>query len=224
MKQLNGPFLLAVDDGYEASKPKVVVVGQENNGWLECDYLAFLEASNIDQCLAVYRKFDIAEYGHGTFGRYFASLRQALHGQVTDSNRRSVMWTNLFKLNHKGQQTIYSPHLEAILAIQGNIVAQEIDILRPDVVIFLTGPRYDGIIRHAFPDAEFRAVNGHPVNELSHISAGHLPALSFRTYHPAFLNRVRRTKRYCLQAIIDRVLDSFPLGDGRSSDPPTKPC
>lgn len=209
--ELNGPFLLAVSEQYERSSPKVVIVGQENNGWLEFDYQTFLQSHDADHCLAVYRGFDIGQYSPGTFGRYFSNLRQTLLGEITESNRRAVLWTNLFKINHNGKQTIHSPHLKAILAIQQGIVAKEIQILQPDVVIFLTGPRYDDVLRKTFSDVAFRSVDEYPINEVAQVVAAGLPALSFRTYHPAFLNRVHRAKSYCLRSITARVLAEFPL-------------
>ena len=36
-----------------------------------------------------------------------------------------------------------------------NVISDEIDILKPEVCIFLTGPSYDNNIRLKFPDVEF---------------------------------------------------------------------
>lgn len=205
LRELNGPFLIASNDQYEKATPKVVIVGQENNYWLDCDFLTFLSDQTLDDALDVYRKFDIAEYGHGSFGRYFSIFRDRIYGTITDENRRSILWNNLFKLNHDGKSSISSPHEKAILQIQGELFVDEIEILRPDVVIFLTGPNYDHIIQRFYPDTEFQEVDGHPLNEVAMVNSERLPKLCFRTYHPGYLNRVYARKPHCVEAILERI-------------------
>jgi hypothetical protein len=209
LRQLNGPFLLATNDDYERISPRAMIFGQENNGWLEGHYLFWLTTLGLEDCLSPYRSFDIGGYRPGVFGRYFALLRRTIRGEITDDNRRSVLWNNLFKFNHDGKATIYSPLLQAILKLQGDIVLEEIKVLRPDVVIFLTGPRYDWVIEQLL-NATIRPLSPFPKNELAHVVSASLPPLSFRTYHPGYLNRVYRRKPYCLPAIFDRIKDRFP--------------
>jgi hypothetical protein len=208
LRELNGPFLVATNTEYENSRPRIVIVGQENNGWMDdiADYLGWVGSKSIEDALAVYRGFDIATYRYGTFSRYFSLFRDRLLGETPEGGRRSILWTNLFKLNHKGKQSIYSPLLEPMLKLQEEVFAQEMNALKPDAVVFLTGPRYDHIIERFYPKVLFRAVDGHPVNEVAEVVAEGLPKLSFRTYHPGYLNRIRSKKPHCIESIIPRIL------------------
>ena len=42
LAELDGPFLIATNEQYERACPKVVIVGQENYGWIP-NYLNFLQ-------------------------------------------------------------------------------------------------------------------------------------------------------------------------------------
>lgn len=205
LRQLNGPFLLCATEQYQASRPKVVIVGQENNGWLECDYWTFLNEQDVNDALAVYEGFDIAEYGSGFFGRHFSEFRNRIRGTITDDNRRSVLYNNLFKLNHDGKHSIDSPHLEVMLRIQQDVFAKEIEALAPDVVIFLTGPDYDFVLERFYPGIVFEQVDSHPINEIAQLKSGRLPDGTYRTYHPGHLHFVQSKKPHCVEAILKRV-------------------
>lgn len=206
LKQLNGPFLLATNDVYESAIPRIIIVGQENNGWIEhYDYRAWFNSMTVDETVAAYRRFDVASYPYGSFSRYFAMFRDELLEPAWKGNPKAVLWGNLFKLNHQGSQSIYSPLLEPMLRLQAGVIEEEITALQPDVVLFLTGPRYDDVLRRSFPDAEFQAIDGHPTNEIAKVVAANLPKQSFRTYHPGYLNRIRRKKPHCVEAIISQV-------------------
>ena len=207
LRDLNGPFLIAADPEYEASQPKVMIIGQENNGWIDgCNYYEFISTKDIEDALAVYRGFNIAEYGPGAFGHYFSMFRDRIAGSEGDQKKRAVLYSNLFKLNQGTLQMIGSPYLKQVLTLQEGIFHKEIEILAPEVVIFLTGPDYDSVIRRFYPDVVFTSFNSCTDRELALVSAVGLPRLSFRTYHPGFINRDRVKRIRYYDEIIKRVL------------------
>lgn len=53
--------------------------------------------------------------------------------------------------------------------------------------MFFTGPYYDWILKSIFPGIEFEPVEGQRF--LAKIRHPKLPDQSYRTYHPAYLNR-----------------------------------
>ena len=212
LDEVDGPFLIATNDDYEAAKPRLIIVGQENNRWFGLSYRKVLQKYNVEQAVEYYAHFWIEQATdpyNVCFFQNIAYLRKAILGN--DSQRHKLLWLNLFKFNQgRTPQMIYSTHRETVLTWQANVVQQEICILRPDVVVFLTGPRYDHIIRRFYSDAAFSGIDGHPLNEIAAVTAHGLPPLTFRSYHPNYFNRIKRRKPYCYQAIIDKVQLVFP--------------
>ncbi len=72
------------------------------------------------------------------------------------------------------------------------------------MVLFLTGPHYDGLVKDFYPDVKFPSLDDHPTREVCRVRA-RLPEAAFRTYHPGYLNRILRKKPYCLCAILGRI-------------------
>ena len=63
------------------------------------------------------------------------------------------------------------------------LVPKEIEVTRPDVVVFFTGRRYDGRLRETFLGVSIR-----PVSKLiAQVEHEQLPGHSYRTSHPNYL-------------------------------------
>ena len=217
LDEVDGPFLIATNDDYEAARPRLIIVGQENNRWAGPYRKVLADAADgptkaIDRLVEGYGNFwreQPSDPYNVCFFQRIAKIRRAIIGN--DSQRHKLLWLNLFKFNQgRDPQMIYSAHRDIVLKWQANVVQEEIRILCPNVVIFLTGPDYDPIISRFYPDAAFRAIDEHPLNELALVIAHALPSLTFRVYHPNYFNRIEKEKPYCYQAIIDRILKEYP--------------
>ena len=76
---------------------------------------------------------------------------------------------------------------------QNGLLAAEIAALKPDVVIFFTGPHYDGELHNAFPDLDLGPLwRGIASREMASAHSKSLPPCAVRTYHPSYLQRSRR--------------------------------
>ena len=83
--------------------------------------------------------------------------------------------------------------ISALRRIQTGLLRREIAILKPDIVVFVSGPRYDGTIKSEFPDMEVSPLSRKlPVMAAGVVRAGGLPARTVRTYHPEYLQRSRQ--------------------------------
>lgn len=68
------------------------------------------------------------------------------------------------------------------------VIKSEIKILKPDIVIFFTGPYRDKWIEHNFNDAKFlKTETSFSKWPLAQLVSKYLPEKSFRTYHPNYL-------------------------------------
>ncbi len=76
LDDLDGPFLVASNQTYERSVPRVVIVGQVNNGWLDKSCRKVLDDNmTVDQLVKRYGEFNPRESYHTTFFQYFERLR-----------------------------------------------------------------------------------------------------------------------------------------------------
>jgi uracil-DNA glycosylase len=95
------------------------------------------------------------------------------------------MWSNLVRFDH--QRARAEADVEATFTI---LLRKEIEILRPDVVLFLTGPEYDSSISKAFTGVIILTLSPRfELRQLAWLKHQELPETTFRTYHPGFLNR-----------------------------------
>jgi uncharacterized short protein YbdD (DUF466 family) len=115
---------------------------------------------------------------------YIESVRQKNPDKKID-----YVWNNILKVGMaKAKGT---PPQEIVKLTQEHFPAikAEVEILKPDVVVFFTGPYYDQYIKHEFPDAEFMKIQDMKEREICQVKSAYLPTRTFRTYHPGYLVR-----------------------------------
>jgi len=133
------PMVIQPPHDYEQSKLKVMYVGQETNGW-EGDFEPTL---SIDRLLEVYDKFANGGGGFKYGGHFWNAIKhfQSCMAGIEQSTRFTS--NNLVKIGKawgKGRPP------RQVLDWQESwfqIVKQEVQLLKPDVVIFFSGPDYD---------------------------------------------------------------------------------
>jgi hypothetical protein len=108
--------------------------------------------------------------------------------------RRAILWSNLFRVDWNGRSVLKAEQrvLDKITSAQRNILRDEIAILQPGSVVFLTGPGYDFELKAEFGGIKFHDVDGVPANVLARLAHPDLPFKSFRTYHPTYLRRSKQ--------------------------------
>jgi hypothetical protein len=173
------PHFLKVSPEYLAASTRLLVVGQQTAGY-----------QNIGENVAVERLMDA--YEDFALGRqYFSSpFWQAAHQLYKllnpDGPDRGFMWSNLVKVEQNLKRP--APEMEEAVCSLG-ILNGEIDILKPDVIVFFTGPNYDSRVATTF--------KGLRVNQLSarfcQLAHPELPRAAYRTNHPRDL---RLTKNW----------------------------
>ena len=204
--EVDGPFLIRSPSEYENSKRRVIIVGQENNGWIG-PYQNFLLGNNdemIHASLEEYQKFELEKSHATTFFQTFAEIRYELNGE--SAARKSVLWSNLLKFNQgRDPQMIRSDHLNDALAVQGETFQREIEIFEPEIIIFLTGPYYDEIIDRFYPGLKSHQFGNHSMNTVARLDHKDLPDNTYRTYHPNYLRIQPSRTSHCLPTIFDSI-------------------
>ncbi|MEZ5958671.1 MAG: hypothetical protein R3C27_15825 [Hyphomonadaceae bacterium] len=190
LSRMCGPFVVQPTPEFAAAHHRVLLVGQETNGWYTVEDILAPD-KGLEEALFWYRDFALADKHPASRSPFWSFHRKIAAGLGLDW--RAVLWSNLVRfdgtqLNDRGS-LVGHPSEPALLDVQRGVLSSEIDGLRVDTVIFLTGPNYDHIIRDELGDIEFSAVGQYPVRHLAHVKHHGRRARMMRTYHPAYLRR-----------------------------------
>ena len=180
--KMNGPFLIAPNDAYQQAAIKVAFIGQETNGWSN--------KPDISEQMTTYINFNLGEnYKYRKISPFWGVIRKietALTGSILSS-----AWLNLNRYDQDKKAPSIGNQL--ILSELDYLLVEELKLIAPDVVIFLTGPHYDQRITSLL-QGEKTPIDGFNQRKLCQIKSPALTSMIFRTYHPNYLRRARLEK------------------------------
>src|SRR5574344_1378957 len=177
-----GPLLLHCwEEEYRKSRYKLMIFGQETNGWFD----KYIRTPNdIKEDIQLYQDFKLGDSYNSLFWQYAHNINLMINGE----DNLNFIWNNVNKCGLDGKGRPLSNVLTKEKE-QFNVISKEIDILKPDVCIFLSGPNYDSDLRRNFPDLRIEPFENYPTNEAAILVSPCLPVKSFRIYHPGYGNR-----------------------------------
>jgi len=194
------PLFLKSYEDYESAEIKVMVFGQETNGWYQQEEIG-----------QEYVDFFISGYCYKPYRSHFwKGIEQFLNLlQEKNANKKiGHLWNNIVKMGYQGRgknfpemfyDSIVKPHLN-------NLIPKEIEILKPDYIIFLTGPRYDWILNDVFGTPERKIVEGFSNGQLCEVIIPNVKK-SFRTYHPNYF--IKAKKQADRDKIFNRIVEEM---------------
>ena len=179
------PLLISAPPKYDESKLKVMYFGQETNGYENSSF----GTESVHHLLAVYDSFA----NKGGSKKYRGHFWNGIHhfNAAFSEIEPSFAFTsnNLVKV---GKCDSKGTPPENVLEWQKNwshVIREEIRILKPDVIILFTGPRYDRFIERHFGPFDLSQVSHRPTRQLARLKCDGLPPQTYRTYHPNYLWR-----------------------------------
>lgn len=181
---LGNPLLIHIKDEeeYENSDIKIMFFGQETNSWE-----GELGSKNINELVDTYSEFIESGYG----GHFWNAVRDYVLTIKELNPNKSVkyLWNNILKIgkeNGKGapKQNLVDKQKEVF-----PVIKEEIEILKPDIIIFFTGPYYDHYIKKEWNDLSIKKVDDYHERQLAVLNHKLLPSNTCRTYHPNYLYR-----------------------------------
>lgn len=210
-KKPSFPFLLSLnhwvngqpeENWYVDADLRVMVFGQETNRWTGNEdtgdfgippSTAFDPEVSMEAVMGIYEDFYATYYSESAFrynGRKYGTFHHGVNhlaGLLTDcfhGKRVAYLWNNLVKVGKADGrgfcgENIFRAQLEVF-----PVIPEEIHILRPDILIFLTGS-YDDILERVFKEATFTALAPFQREEVARITLPGINIPAYRTYHPS---------------------------------------
>ena len=151
-----------------------MVVGQQTLGW---------DLENIRDLLRNYEEFNFGESWYSS--PFWNVIRKT--ESIFGVDMYSIVWSNLNRCDFERARP------EADLELQLHkcfpVLKNEVEILKPDILLFFSGPYFDQHIDRSFPGCQFRKAPGFEERTLARIEHDALPHHTYRTYHPNYLRR-----------------------------------
>jgi hypothetical protein len=196
--ELSKPQLMMIPDAYLESKIKLMIVGQETAGWGSeaCDPST---AEGIATLMTGYSEWDLAlhtRYRATPFWQASYAMQRALNPGAPQDG---FLWSNVVPVSQRLTETTFgrpTPEISRQSASWG-LLRREIEVARPRVVIFFTGPSRDDLLRMMFPQMSLVRLTP----EISEVNNLPRSTIAFRTYHPRYL---RMRKRW---SVLDEIVD-----------------
>jgi len=194
---LFAPYLAAVPDAYEEAPVRLVVVGKETNDWWDPSGLASLGTREaVETLMRAYQDFAL---GRSYSGRasFWTPVHELYRLLVPEGGAGGFVALNVSRMEFSGTQPGEDVRDRQIAT---ELLSKELEILCPDVVVFLSGPSYDAWLKLWFPDLGWSGDRW-----LWELSSRRLPKAAFRTYHPRYLN-YRSMRRHVFDRIVESVI------------------
>jgi len=203
--KLSEPLLMSVFDSYDQADHRLMVFGQQTNGW---GTPGSDSVARVSELMANYVGFHV---GEDYIPTPFWCMARELHRRLNpQSPQDGFLWNNVFKVDHAGGRPCSA--VVDVLFTEFPVVPLEIQATEPEVVVFFTGPSIDNNIRSTFPGIEFLDGPSPDLSrrQLARLRQRSLPEKTFRTYHPGYLQRrlAERLGGKVMKTIVDYVTAS----------------
>jgi hypothetical protein len=187
--------VVRVPDEWWNGNRRIVMVGQETGGETRTLQSMVDAKDGVADVAESYETFDFAENTSKRKSPFWRAHRR-LADDLEDGAYRRVMWTNIVEVQSlseagSGIHRLPVQHRSTVIDWQAPIVREEFENMAPLAAVFFTGPNYDWILQKVFPGVVLAPIEStaRPVRTLARVEHPLLPKDSFRTYHPASLQR-----------------------------------
>ncbi len=193
------PLLLKTDKEFEEAELKVMFFGKETNEWNG----VFEDDIDIDSITTVYDEFYLQK-GYEKYGKPFWNFIRSLKN-LQSEKKIGYIWNNVLKI---GKTDVGTPQQGLInyTIDYFNVIPQEIEILKPNILLFLSGHSYDEYIRKSIGSFTIVPIDGFTTNELCILKFDNIEVdLAIRTYHPGYLQRLKERRIAITEKIVNLI-------------------
>jgi hypothetical protein len=205
-----GPLLLWPAYGeyleYEKADLRVVIFGQETNDWVGVFNPDTDPDEGIEELMDLYDRFFEDRWLKSSFWNGFWKFTRMLESKFPDK-KISFVWNNIIKMGKAGEMGRPPAYIYDIEQKHFSVVKEELDILKPDVLLFLTGPNYDARIEDKLGKLTFEPFSSYNERTIAKVKLPYTD-FAYRTYHP---NYIYRQGRGTIEAYYQAILDDIKL-------------
>ena len=204
------PLLIKVSDKYIDADIRVMIVGQETDGWnglfetskkdikyLMNDYYHYLYNISTDEKMErrLLKKKKRPFWNKKSFKFYEESITKYF-----DNKKVAFIWNNISKIGKtsRGKQSKEIAKLEK--SYFNDIFEEEVRILKPNIIIFVTGNRTIPLSHKLLKNIKFEKVSKVDLEDYPNI-------IAVRTYHPNA--RIEGGKRNLKYDILDIIYNNI---------------
>ncbi len=148
---LSGLFLPTISPDYHQARNRIMIVGRETRGWaikMPKDVPFDLE-SYIESATSMHRNFFQKQLEKkNSKGRAFHNLTRSI---AKKCGKSGLIYSNLFCFSWKKSTPKKHPDFETIKHYSKRLLDAQIEILKPQVIVFCNGSSSAGARREFFP-------------------------------------------------------------------------
>lgn len=137
-KGLCNILLSFVPDNYQNAKNKILIMGREPRGWLDDRVFERYDKNTVIDSMQKSQNFfnrQLKTPQKG--GRFFGFIQKV----ANHSGEDGLLWSNMFVISHNLTLPYKHPLFKDIKHLSKELLLAQIDVLRPDVIIFANGYR-----------------------------------------------------------------------------------
>ncbi len=200
------PFFTGLCDYQDQSKPLVMFVGQETNGWGEIDdFKANIDLSRSQKYVCEFTYNNMITLDWNAYSSVYPNSRiydnHYYWNFLREFKEYNIVWNELDKIHYliKDKSKCVKLYVndekelnDLIKSLGKTLLQLEIETIKPDIVVFLVGNSYKRSLEHALKIQ----INGELSKEKGYME---IPILDTQTkyiwtYHPRYLNSVPSLK------------------------------
>ena len=149
--KLSGLFLPGTSSAYEQAPRRIMVVGRETRLWnVVTSQAPFLDLDEYIQRAMTKQQAHLARHLPGPPDKG-ASYFNLLRSLASDHGYDGIAWANLFGFAWNGKSPMRWPNFPMLLDISERLLKAQIEILKPDTIIFANGASSARFRRKYFP-------------------------------------------------------------------------
>jgi len=205
-RTISFPLLIKPFPDYFHAKVKLMIVGKETYSWpasenLKCLRDGIVNPNVVELLLRNYYYFKLGEGRQSPFWQFCRKLNVKFN-----KSDKAFIWNNISKVDENRS----TPKWDILKALSANdsfpIILNEIELLKPNVIVFLTGSMPESHLKNVFKGLEIAPLTS-DVYRMIHPA---LPYHSYKTNHPKSL-RMKGTFNNVIEFIYDDVNKGLPL-------------
>lgn len=151
----SGIFLPSVSESYSRSKIRTMIIGKETRAWRDTTCRGKLglkyEREDVIASQETHAKVVMELGARSKFIQFYRSACKRLND---DEKGDSIVWSNLLCVSNHSKSPVGSKAFGAVKALSKDLLVAQIEVLKPSVILFVTGTSYDKYIRAFFPKRE----------------------------------------------------------------------